>query len=165
MYKPSIRVPMLVRYPGKVKPGATSDNMVLNLDLAPTLLQMAGLPVPSEMQGRSILPLAEGEKVPWRQDWLYEYYEYPGFENVKPCRGVRTTRYKYIEFFLEPKECELYDLEKDPDEMRNLYGQPGYEDLTRHLQARMEELRRETNDHYRYQPTGLPLYPGLRQAK
>jgi arylsulfatase A-like enzyme len=165
MYEPSIRVPMILRYPGKIKPGTTSDDMVLNLDMAPTLLQLADLPVPTEMQGKSFLPLAEGEQVPWRQDWLYEYYEYPGFENVKPCRGVRTARYKYIEFFLEPKEYELYDLEKDPDEVHNLYGKPGYEELTHHLQARMEELRTQTDDHYQYQPTGLPLYPGFRQAK
>lgn len=166
MYEPSIRVPMLLRCPGKVNPGATSDEMVLNLDMAPTLLQMAGLPVPSEMQGASMLPHAQGEKIPWRQDWLYEYYEYPGFENVRPCRGVRTARYKYIEFFLDPKEYELYDLETDPDEMHNLYGKPGNEQLTRHLQARLEELRKETNDKYQYQPTGLPLHPGeLRQAR
>lgn len=105
------------------------------------------------------LPLAEGQKTAWRQDWLYEYYECPGFENVRPCRGVRTSRYKYIEFFLDPKEFELYDVEKNPDEMRNLYGQPAYEEITHHLQARMEELRRETNDHYEYKPTGIPLYP------
>jgi arylsulfatase A-like enzyme len=166
MYEPSIRVPMLLRFPGKVKRGATSDEMVLNLDMAPTLLQIAGLPIPSEMQGKSMLPLAEGERITWRQDWLYEYYEYPGFENVRPCRGVRTARYKYIEFFLDPKEYELYDLEKDPHEMNNLYGKPGYEELTHHLQARMEALRKETNDTYQYQPTGLPLYPGeFKQAR
>ena len=165
MYEPSIRGPMLLRYPGKIKPGTVSDEMVLNLDMAPTLLQVAGLQVPSKMQGNSILPLAEGEKVPWRKDWLYEYYEYPGFENVKPCRGVRTARYKYIEFFLDPKEYELYDLEKDPNEMHNLYGKPGYEEITGHLQARMEELRQQIDDHYQYQPTGLQLYPSFSQAK
>ncbi|MGA7521311.1 MAG: sulfatase [Acidobacteriaceae bacterium] len=166
MYEPSIRVPMLLRYPGKVSPGACSNDMVLNLDLAPTLLQIAGQAIPAKMQGGSFLPLAEGETIPWRQDWLYEYYEYPGFENVKPCRGVRTTRYKYIEFFLEPKEYEVYDLEEDPNEMHNLYSKPGYDDLIQHLRARMEELRRETDDHYQYQPTGLPLYPApFRQAK
>ena len=158
MYEPSIRVPMLLRYPGKVKPRSTSNEMVLNLDMAPTLLQIAGVPVPTEMQGKSMLPLAEGEEIAWRQDWLYEYYEYPGFENVRPCRGVRTSRYKYIEFFIDPKEYELYDLEKDPDEMNNLYGKAGYEELTRHLQARMQELRKETHDTYQYQPTGLPLH-------
>lgn len=166
MYEPSIRVPMLLRYPGKVNPGSTSDEMVLNLDMAPTLLQIAGLPVPSEMQGKNILPLAEGEKIAWRQDWLYEYYEYPGFENVRPCRGVRTTRYKYIEFFLAPKEYELYDLQYDPDEAYNLYGKPGYAELTRQLATRMEELRKQTNDTYQYQPTGLPLYPDqFKQAR
>lgn len=159
MYEPSIRVPMLLRYPGKVKPGTTSEEMVLNLDMAPTLLQMAGLASPGEMQGKSMLPLAEGEKVEWRKDWLYEYYEYPGFENVRPCRGVRTARYKYIEFFIDPKEYELYDLDKDPDEMNNLYGKPGFEGLTRHLQGRLQELRKETNDTYQYRPTGMPLYP------
>lgn len=159
MYEPSIRVPMLLRYPGKIKPGETSEEMVLNLDMAPTMLQMAGLPVPTEMQGKSMLPLAEGQKIPWRQDWLYEYYEYPGFENVRPCRGVRTARYKYIEFFIDPKEYELYDLEKDPGEMNNLYGKSGYEEITQHLQSRMEALRKETNDTYQYRPTGMPLYP------
>ena len=156
---------MILRYPGKIKEGETSDEMVLNLDVAPTLLQLAGLPVPSGMQGKSFLPLAEGEKVSWRQDWLYEYYEYPGYENVKPCRGVRTARYKYIEFFLEPKEYELYDLAKDPNEMNNLYGKSGYEELTKHLQARMAELREETDDHYQYQPTGLPLHRSVRHAR
>ena len=165
MYEPSIRVPMILRYPGKIKEGETSDEMVLNLDVAPTLLQLAGLPVPSGMQGKSFLPLSEGEKVSWRQDWLYEYYEYPGYENVKPCRGVRTARYKYIEFFLEPKEYELYDLAKDPNEMNNLYGKSGYEELTKHLQARMAELREETDDHYQYQPTGLPLHRSVRHAR
>jgi arylsulfatase A-like enzyme len=118
------------------------------------------------MQGKSMLPLAEGEKIAWRQEWLYEYYEYPGFENVRPCRGVRTVRYKYIEFFLDPKEYELYDLENDPGEMHNLYGKPGYEELAGHLQTRLEELRKETNDTYQYRPTGLPLHPGeFKQAR
>ena len=159
MYEPSIRVPMLLRYPGKVKAGATSEEMVLNLDMAPTMLQIAGLPVPDEMQGRSMLPLAEGVRgVHWRQDWLYEYYEYPGFENVRPCRGVRTKRYKLIHFFLEPEEWELYDLEKDPNEMDNLYGKAGYEELTAHLKQRIEELRAETHDTFVYKPTGIPMH-------
>ena len=157
MYEPSIRVPMLLRYPGQVKPGATRDEMVLNLDMAPTLLQIAGLPVPTEMQGKSILPLAEGRQdKTWRKDWLYEYYEYPGFENVRPCRGVRTESYKLIHFFIEPQEHELYDLKTDPNEMNNLYGKPGYEELTKHLEERLAALRAETNDTYEYKPTGIP---------
>ncbi len=159
MYEPSIRVPMMVRYPGRVKAGTKSDEMVLNLDIAPTLLEIAGLPVPGEMQGKSMLPLAEGKaNVPWRKDWLYEYYEYPGFENVRPCRGVRTDRYKLIHFFIEPQEFELYDLQADPDEMNNLYGKPGYEELTAHLKERLAALRAETHDTYQYKPTGMPLH-------
>jgi arylsulfatase A-like enzyme len=162
MYEPSIRVPMMVRWPGRVKAGATSDEMVLNLDMAPTLLEMAGMPAHAEMQGKSMMPLAEGKAdVKWREDWLYEYYEYPGFENVRPCRGVRTKRYKLIDFFLEPEEFELYDLAKDPDEAHNLYGKPGTEELTAQLKARLAALRAETGDTYEYKPTGLPLHPGM----
>ena len=159
MYEPSIRVPMIVSYPGHIKPGTKSDEMVLNLDLAPTLLEVAGLPVPAEMQGKSFLPLAEGKaKVAWRKDWLYEYYEYPGFENVRPCRGVRTERYKLIHFFIEPQEFELYDLKADPDEANNLYGKPGYEQLTAQLKQQLEALRTATQDSYQYKPTGIPKH-------
>ena len=159
MYEPSIRVPMIVSYPGHVKADSKSDEMVLNLDLAPTLLEIAGLAVPGEMQGKSMLPLAEGKTdVSWRKDWLYEYYEYPGFENVRPCRGVRTERYKLIHFFIEPQEFELYDLQTDPDESNNLYGKPGYEELTTHLKERLAALRAETHDTYQYKPSGIPLH-------
>jgi arylsulfatase A-like enzyme len=162
MYEPSIRVPMILRYPGHIRPGTTREEMVLNLDMAPTMLDIAGLPVPSDMQGRSILELAEDKPVKdWRKDWLYEYYEYPGFENVRPCRGVRTERYKLIHFFLEPEEWELYDLKTDPNEMDNLYGKPGYEELTAHLKERIEALRAETRDTFQYKPTGIPMHWNL----
>jgi arylsulfatase A-like enzyme len=161
MYEPSIRVPMMITCPGRVKGGVTSEKMVLNLDLAPTLLDIAGLAAPGEMQGKSMMPLAEGKaNVAWRKDWLYEYYEYPGFENVRPCRGLRTERYKLIHFFIEPQEFEVYDLQTDPDEMNNLYGKPGNEELTAHLKERLAALRTETNDTYEYKPTGIPLHPG-----
>jgi arylsulfatase A-like enzyme len=159
MYEPSIRVPMMLRYPGKVKPAATSDEMVLNLDMAPTLLEIAGVPVPAEMQGKSFLPLAEGKpNIEWRKDWLYEFYEYPGFENVRPSRGVRTERYKLIHYFLDPEEWELYDLQTDPDETSNLYGKPGSEEITKRLKERLTALRAETNDTYQYKPTGIPKH-------
>ena len=174
MYEPSIRVPMMLRLPGQINPGATSEEMVLNLDMAPTLLDIAGLPAPIEMQGKSMLPLAEGKPdIPWRKDWLYEYYEYPGFENVRPCRGVRTERYKLIHFFIEPQEFELYDLENDPEEMNNLYGRPESEEIARRLKQRLAELRAETNDSYEYRPTGIAPHwsvgtqteSGLKQTK
>jgi len=159
MYEPSIRVPMVVSCPGRVKAGSTSDKMVLNLDLAPTMLEIAGVSIPAEMQGKSMMSLAEGKPDPaWRKDWLYEYYEYPGFENVRPCRGVRTERYKFIHFFIEPQEFELYDLHTDPDEMNNLYGKPEYAELTAHLKERLAALRDETKDTFEYKPSGIPLH-------
>jgi arylsulfatase A-like enzyme len=159
MYEPSIRVPMMVSCPGRVKARTTSNEMVLNLDIAPTLLDIAGVAVPPEMQGKSMMPLAEGKpNVSWRKDWLYEYYEYPGFENVRPCRGVRTDRYKLIHFFIEPQEFELYDLHSDPDEMNNIYGKPEFAELTALLKERLEALRAETNDTYQYKPSGIPLH-------
>jgi arylsulfatase A-like enzyme len=160
MYEPSIRVPMMARYPVRIPAGGRSEKMALNLDIAPTMLDFAKLPVPGEMQGKSLLPIMEGKDVSgWRTDWLYEYYEYPGFENVLPCRGVRTERYKFIHYFLPPEEFELYDLQADPDERNNLYGDPQYSQLREKLRARMEELRSQTGDHYAYKSTGLPLRP------
>lgn len=154
MYEPSIRVPMMVRYPRKLKAGTTRAEMVLNVDVAPTLLEFAGLPIPALMQGTSFMGLAEGKAEPgWRRDWLYEYYEYPGFENVRPHRGVRTERYKYIHYFTEPQEYELYDLKTDPGEDHNLYGRPEVAELTARLKARLEALRQETGDAYQFKPS------------
>src|SRR5579885_409417 len=143
MHEPSIRVPLLVRYPRRVKPGQVCDRMVLNVDIAPTLLDLAGAEVPKAMHGRSWVPLLKDPKAGWRKDWLYEYYEYPGPHSVRKNRGVRTERYKYIHYYEEPQEHELYDLEKDPEERENLYGRKGYEELTKQLQKRLEELRKE----------------------
>ncbi len=157
MYEPSIRVPMMARYPSRIPANGTSDKMVLNLDIAPTMLDLAGLAVPPEMQGRSMMPLMAAKNVPWRKDWLYEYYEYPGYENVPPCRGVRTEQYKLIHYFLTD-EYELYDVKADPDERTNQYGKPGMEALTKQLKERLAELRRETGDHYEYKPTGVPMH-------
>jgi len=154
MYEPSIRVPLMMRYPRRIRAGTISEKMVLDVDIPPTLLDLAKVPIPTAFQGKSLMPLVESGEVEWRKDWLYEYYEYPAYENIPPCRGVRTDRYKYIEYFTQ-NAYELYDLESDPDEMNNLYGNPKYEDLTRQLRSRLEELRRETNDHYVYVPTKL----------
>jgi arylsulfatase A-like enzyme len=155
MYEPSIRIPMMIRYPPRIAAGAHLTRMVLNLDLAPTLLELLGVPVPAHFQGRSLMRLLADPGAAWRSDWLYEYYEYPGNQDVRPCRGVRTERYKYIHYFTAPEEFELYDLEADPDEMRNLHGDPVHAALARQLAARLAELRRETGDTYVYQPTVL----------
>jgi arylsulfatase A-like enzyme len=155
MYEPSIRIPLMMRYPRRIRAGTASDRMALNLDLAPTLLELTRAPPQPHFQGKSLMQLIANPRAEWRTDWLYEYYEYPGNEQVRPCRGVRTERYKYIHYFTPPEEFELYDLETDPQEMRNLHGDPVHEPLARRLAARLEELRRETGDHYVYEPTVL----------
>lgn len=146
MYEESIRVPLLVKYPRLVTPGTTDSRMVLNIDVAPTLLDLAGLPVPAGMNGRSIKPLLKNQKAAWRQDFLYEYYEYPAVHMVRKHRGVRTERWKYIHYFEEPEEFELYDLKNDSHEMNNLASRPGYEEVKLRLQARLLELRKENRD-------------------
>jgi len=141
MHEPSIRVPLLVRYPGVTRPGATDDHMVLNVDLAPTFLALAGLPVPAAMHGRSLAPLLRGERPDWRKGWLYEYFEFPGAHSVAQNRGVRTERWKLIHYFEPPEEWELYDLQADPGERRNLAADPAHAATLATLRARLQELQ------------------------
>lgn len=147
MHEPSIRVPLFVRYPRLIKTAASYQQMALNLDFAPTILDLAGVKIPEWVQGRSLVPFFEGTPpASWRKDWLYEYYEYPGPHEVRKNRGVRTDRYKYIHYWEVPEEFELYDLQEDPGELHNLYGDKRYAELTAHLRNRLEKLRRETGD-------------------
>ncbi len=146
MHEPSIHTPMMIRYPKAFQPGAKVEGMVLNLDVAPTLLELAGVQVPAHLQGHSVVKLAQGDNTDWRKDWFYEYFEYPRAEYVQPHRGVRTERYKFINYYIEPQEFELYDLQEDPAELKNLYGDPRYAAIQNHLVQRLEELRHETGD-------------------
>jgi arylsulfatase A-like enzyme len=115
------------------------------------MLDIAGVKIPAAMQGRSLKPFLKGSEVSdWRKDWFYEYYEYPEYEHVEPHRGIRTDRYKLIDFYLQPEQFELYDLQTDPEEKNNLYGRAEHEDLGKRLRARLQELRRETGDQYEY---------------
>lgn len=149
MYEPSIRVPMLVRFPAAVKPGQVDrDHMVLNNDVAPTILDFAGAPIPAATRGhsRSWKPILTGQPAGWRQSWLYEYYEYPGVHCAGRCRGVRTQRWKLIHYWEKPDAYELFDLESDPDEMHNLAGDPRHRDRLAELQRDLDRLRTETGD-------------------
>jgi arylsulfatase A-like enzyme len=147
MYEPSIRVPLLVRYPARV-PAAVVDrqHMVLNIDLMPTFLQLGGVPVPPRLHGRSMVPLLQRANVPWRDAFLYEYYEFPAGHCVRKNRGIRTERWKLIHFFEQPQEWELYDLANDPNETKNLAGSRAHAEVMTSLRARMEALRRELGD-------------------
>ncbi len=146
MHEPSIRVPLLVRYPRRCAPGQTDDHQVLNVDLAPTLLELAGVEHDNSMHGRSLVPLLAGESPAWREDWLYEYYEYPGPHSVRKQRGVRSDRYKLIHYYEDPQEFELYDLVNDPGERHNLAGDRAWAMVQEALLQRIEALRRETGD-------------------
>ncbi|MBR8534489.1 sulfatase [Carboxylicivirga sediminis] len=144
MYEESFRTPLLIQYPGAVKPGTQIDQMVQNLDFAQTILDFCGLEQPDDMQGLSFKPLLLNKKVDkWRDALYYHFYEFPGFHSVSRHYGVRTERYKLIHFYHKMDEWELYDLQRDPSEMNNLYGQPGYEEITRNLKKRLDELQEQ----------------------
>lgn len=146
MHEPSIRVPLMIRYPKMVKARSRTKKMALNIDIAPTMLDLAGVEPPREMQGRSLVPILKRQKVDWRKDWLYEYFEFPGPHSVRKNRGVRTDRHKLIHYFEEPQEWEMYDLRTDPGERNNLWNNPEYGQLQRRLIRRLAELRQETGD-------------------
>ena len=147
MYEPSIRVPMLVRYPARIRAGQVdTTHMALNIDVAPTLLDLAGIPVPQWMHGRSFAPILGGAVIPWRDAFLYEYYEYPAEHCVRKNRGVRTSRWKLIHFWEQPEEWELYDLRSDPDETQNLASSARHAPTLREMRARLQQLRRESGD-------------------
>ena len=140
MYEPSLRMPLLVRWPGGAAPGSRDAHLVQNLDLAPTFLELAGVPVPAEMQGASLVPLLSGEEpADWRQVAYYEYFE-RGIHNVAVHRGVRTTRHKLIHFH-ELDQWELYDLHTDPEELQNRHGDPELSAVQAELEAELERLR------------------------
>ena len=118
-----------------------------NIDYAPTFLELAGVAVPSDIQGESLLPLLKGEEPQdWRDALYYHYYEYPAEHAVKKHYGVRDDRYKLIHFYDDIDQWELYDLQTDPKEMHNLYGQPGYEEVTRRMMTKLKDLQRQYDD-------------------
>ena len=148
MYEESLRMPLIVRWPGQTKPGSVDENLVQNLDFAETFLDIAGVKPPSDMQGRSIVPLLKGRSLDdWRTSIYYHYWEFPAVHMVNRHFGVRTDRYKLIHYY-ELKEWELFDLEKDPDELKSVYGDPAYADVVKRLEAelvRLQKLYKETD--------------------
>lgn len=147
MSEESIRMPFLVRYPPAIKPGTVIDAMALNVDFAPTFLEFAGLPVPAEVQGRSLKPLLTGNTPgDWRKIWYYRYYHYPADHRVQPHYGVRTERYKLI-YYNRIKQWELFDLQTDPHELNNIFTAPASAPIVSDLQAQMNRLRKELDDH------------------
>jgi len=139
-YEDAIRMPFIVRYPPEIKAGSISNAIALNIDIAETLLDLAGLPIPEEMQGRSLRPIFQGEQPDdWRDSMFYRYYQGTG---VPLHYGVRTERYKLIRFH-ETDEWELYDLHKDALEVNNVYSQASYASTVRELKSEMRRLQKE----------------------
>ena len=139
-YEESIRIPFIVRYPGMISnPGRRAEQMVLNIDLAPTLLEMAGVAVPDNMDGKSIFPEIKSSHARGRDAWLYEYFKDYAY-NVPEHKAVRTNRFKYVEF-VGRRKPELYDLAEDPKEMKNLYGTPSGMSVLPGLKKKLEHLK------------------------
>ena len=145
MYEESFKMPFLIKNPRTIEAGTTSDAMVMNFDFAPTLLDMAGLDIPAQMQVKSFKGAFEGDDKNKRKSVYYHYYEYPIWHKVQPHYGVKTDRYKLMHFYYSMDEWELYDLKTDPNEMRNIYSEAPAE-LIESLKKELEALRKEYKD-------------------
>ncbi len=153
MYEESMRTPLVMRLPKGFDRRGDITEMVQNIDYAPTFLELAGVEVPADMHGRSMVPLLRGEQpADWRDALYYHYYEYPAEHMVKRHYGVRTDRYKLIHFYNDIDVWELYDLKNDPAEMHNIYGQEGTEEIVKQLKQRLAQLQEQYDDPVRFGP-------------
>ena len=142
-YEESIRLPLLIRYPGVARAGSVVDQLSLSVDIAPTVLDLGRAEIGDHVQGRSLVPLLEGADGDWREAVLIEFYTY---ENPRPWlmdmdyRAVRTDRYKLIHWMQHPDERELYDLALDPYEMNNLVNDPTMRDVVSEMEQELASL-------------------------
>lgn len=149
MYEESFRTPLLIRPPDCMESalrGCDVDGFVQNIDHAPSFLELAGVPVPDDIQGESYVKLLEGKDSGWRRSLYYHYYEYPAEHSVRRHYGVRTARYSLMHFYNDIDEWELFDLREDPHQMHNIYGLPGTERVTKKLRRELERLQRKYED-------------------
>lgn len=148
MYEPSLKIPLIVRYPKEIKAGSKSDKLVLNLDFAPTFVDEAGFKVPKEFQGQSIRPIFKNEATDWRKGMYYHYYDYSAnsWHAVKKHYGIKTQRYKLIHFYNDIDAWELYDLKNDPQELNNLYNFQAYKPVVKNLKKQLKQLQIQYRD-------------------
>lgn len=149
MYEESHHMPLMIRYPKLIDKGSKTDALVMNVDFAPTLLDIAGIKVPEDMQGESFKNILENKGKTsdnWRENVYYHYYEYPAEHSVKRHYGIRGKRYKLIHFYDDIDEWELYDLEKDPKEMKNVFDEPSYAQVKKKMLEDLKETRIKYND-------------------
>ncbi len=146
MYEESFRTPILMKYPKEIKPGTVVDELVQNIDFAPTFLDYAGVDIEESIQGESLRKLVKGDASEWRDALYYTFYEFPGEHRVKRHYGVRTDRYKLIHFYYDIDEWELYDLEEDPSEMHNVYNDPAYTAVRKEMHDQLKVMRLKYGD-------------------
>lgn len=146
MFEESLKMPLVARWPGVIEPGSVNEDMVSNVDFAPTFLACAGMETPGDMQGRSMMPMLTGKHPKdWRETFYYEYFEYPAVHSVYPHYGVCTKKHKLIHYVYKDEidAWELFDLEKDPHEMHSVYADPAYAEVTKELKGELGRLRKE----------------------
>lgn len=147
MFEESLKTPLLIEWPGVTKPGSVNNDMVSNLDLAETFLDIADVKVPHDMQGRSMVPVLKGHTPGnWRKEHYYHYYEYPGSHMVKRHYGITTERFKLIHFYYDIDEWELFDLKVDPQELKNVYFEPAYATVKKKMHKHLVKLIKSFND-------------------
>ena len=147
IYEESIRMPFIVRYPKKVKAGTVNEDVVTNIDFAPTFLDLAGIKTTEKLQGKSFKPVLEG-KTPkdWRQAAYYHYYEFPYWHHIQPHYGIRTQKYTLAHFYYNIDKWEFYDLEKDPKQMNNAINDPKYAGIIADLKKQLKQLMVEAGN-------------------
>lgn len=146
IYNESFKTPLLVRWPGVIEPNTINTQMVQNLDFAQTLLDIAEVEAPEDMQGESLVPLFKGETEGFREAVYYHYYEYPAIHMVKRHYAIVTEEYKLIHFYYDVDEWELYDRHKDKNEMNNVYDDPAYAEIVKELTSKLADIRVKYKD-------------------
>ncbi len=157
MYDESMMMPLIVKWPGMTHPASVDEHLVQNLDYAETFLEIAGAPIPDDMQGKSLVPILKGETPEWRDSLYYHYFAFPVVHMVSRHYGVRTENYKLMRLY-QFDQWEFYDLKNDPDELTNQYNNPDYADQIADLKTRLEQLRVDFKD-------DTPLEPLSPKAK
>lgn len=147
MYEESLAMPMLMQYPGVIEAGSEIDALTQNLDFAPTFLDFANAEIPEEMQGRSLRSLMNNSisDEDFRNAIYYHYYDFPAFHMVKRHYGIRTDRFKLMHFYDDIDVWEMYDLQKDPREMNNIYNHPDYAEVRKELHSSLDSLQQKYN--------------------
>ncbi len=160
MYEESLKTPFLIRYPKEIPAGSQVNELIQNLDYAPTFLDYANVKIPQDMQGESFRKIVSNETEEWRDAIYYTYYEYPSVHMVKRHYGIRTDRYKLIHFYYDIDEWELFDLKNDPNEMNNIYDDPKYSEIKQQMHKKLSELRVKYGDSKEMDQKNLDRYLG-----